>query len=134
MNAMTIPNHDAHLLAGSDCDNSAMDAARESLTDEQQRDIVVSVAGRFGGHDAFATLETLADQIETLASAHYMLDQLFTHDCSISQLMERHKQWPDRIIGLRCLLSLTKQCARAVEEATTDKAREILDAWEGRAA
>lgn len=134
MNAMTIPNHDAYLLAGSDCGNSAMDAAREALTDEQQREIVVSVADQFGGHDAFATLETLADQIDTLANAHYMLDQLFTRDCSISQLMERHKQWPDRIISLRTLLNLTKQCSKAVDEATTDKAREIVGGWRGEAA
>src|SRR5689334_18385167 len=105
MNAYRIPNHDGYLLAGSDCDNSAIDEAFESINDKQQREIVVSVADRFGGHDAFETLEAFADQIDTLANAHYMLDQLFTHDCSISQLMERQKSCPDRIISLRCLLN-----------------------------
>ncbi|SEJ54946.1 hypothetical protein [Frateuria terrea] len=129
--AYRIPNHDGYLLAGSDCDNSAIDEAFESITDKQKREIVVSVADRFGGHDAFETLEAFADQIDTLANAHYMLDQLFTRDCSISQLMERQKAQPDRIISLRCLLNLTGQCAQAVDEATTDNAREILDGWNG---
>jgi hypothetical protein len=132
--AYRIPNHDGYLLAGSDCDNSAMDAAREAMTDEQVREIVVSVADSFGGHDAFATLEAFADQIDTLASAHWMLDQLFTRQCSVGELMESQRKYPERAIALRALLHLTKQCSRAVDDATTDKAREILDGWRGEAA
>ena len=131
MNAYRIPNHDAYLLAGSDCDNSEMDAARESLTDEQQREIVLTVADRFACDEP---RETLADQIDTLANAHYMLDQLFTQDCTIAQLMERNKQWPGRAQTLRTLLHLTEQCARAVDEETTNKAGEIVDGWRGEAA
>lgn len=130
MNAYRIPNHDASLLAGSDCDNSEMDADRESLTDEQRRDIVLSVADSCGGDDH---REALADQIDTLANAHYMLDQLFTRQCSVGDLMESHKHYPERAIALRCLLNLTQQCTRAVDEATTDKAREIVDETAERA-
>ena len=126
MNAIAyrIPNHDASLLAGSDCDNSALDAARESLTDDQQREIVLSVADSFGGDDH---REALADQIDTLANAHWMLDQLFTRQCSVGELMDDQRKYPERAIALRCLLHLTEQCSRAVDDATTDKAREILD-------
>ena len=131
MNAlMRIPNHDASLLAGSDCDNSAMDRARESLTDDQQREIVLSVADSFGGDDH---REALADQIATLADAHWMLDQLFTRQCSVGELMESQRTYPGRAIALRALLHLTKQCSRAVDDETTNKASELADEMAERA-
>jgi hypothetical protein len=96
----------------------------EQMTEEQQCNVLLAVSDKFSGDDH---RQALADLIDTLSDAHYMLNLLFEHDITILQAREMTKHNTSCIVSLRTLRNLTEQCSRAVDDEMTDKAREIAN-------
>jgi hypothetical protein len=86
------------------------------LDSDELESVLSDLTTEIGGKEACELHQALSEQIATLAEAHYMLDQLFEHDITISQLFERHKQWAGRDTWLRTLRNLTAQMSKRFDE------------------
>lgn len=86
------------------------------LDSDELETVLSDLATEIGGTEASELHAALSEQIETLASAHWMLNQLFKRDCTISQLFDSQKQYTSRITSLRTLRKLTEQMSKRFDE------------------
>lgn len=70
-------------------------------------------------------VEDAQGDLETLASASWVLGRLFDGDLTIAQLFA--KSHTDDIVALRKLLALTKTSRRLIDSAVTAKAQDIVE-------